>query len=54
MRLRTPGSKVVVEVVRGDLLIRLFVPLGDRGKSLELEVEGDEGDEGEFGPESDP
>lgn len=50
VRLRAPGSEVVVEVIRDDLLIRLFVPLGDRGKSLELEVEG----EGELRPESDP
>ncbi len=40
VRLRTPGSEVAVEVVRDDLLIRLFIPLGDRGESLDLDVEG--------------
>lgn len=38
VRLRAPGTEVPVEVVRGDQLIRLFIPLGDRGKALELEV----------------
>lgn len=41
VRLRAPGSEVIVEVVRDDLLIRLFIPLGDRGESLDLEVEGE-------------
>ena len=36
VRLRAPGTEVVVEVVRDDLLIRLFVPLGDRGESLDM------------------
>ena len=35
VRLRAPGSEVSVEVVRGDQLIRLFIPLGDRGESLD-------------------
>ena len=48
VRLRAPGSEVVVEVVRDDLLIRLFIPLGDRGESLDLEVEDD------IEPEVDP
>ena len=37
VRLRAPGTEVPVEVVRGDQLIRLFIPLGDRGKALDLE-----------------
>ena len=41
VRLRAPGTEVPVEVVRGDLLIRLFIPLGDRGASLEAEAGGD-------------
>lgn len=36
VRLRAPGTEVVVEVIRDDLLIRLFVPLGDRGESLDM------------------
>jgi S1-C subfamily serine protease len=51
VRLRAPGSEVAVEVVRGDLLIRLFIPLGDRGASLDAEVEPGEGD---ADPEVDP
>ena len=45
VRLRAPGSEVVVEVVRDDLLIRLFIPLGDRGESLDVELEADLEDE---------
>ena len=37
VRLRAPGTEVPVEVVRGDQLIRLFIPLGDRGEALDLE-----------------
>ena len=37
VRLRAPGTEVPVEVVRGDQVIRLFIPLGDRGAALELE-----------------
>ncbi len=37
VRLRAPGTEVPVEVVRGDQIIRLFIPLGDRGAALELE-----------------
>ncbi len=50
VRLRTPGSEVVVEVVRDDLLIRLFIPLGDRGESLDVLVEDEEGDDPEIDP----
>ena len=35
VRLRAPGTEVPVEVVRGDQLIRLFIPLGDRGLALD-------------------
>ena len=38
VRLRAPGTEVAVEVVRDDLLIRLFIPLGDRGDSLDVDV----------------
>ncbi len=41
VRLRAPGTEVAVEVVRDDLLIRLFIPLGDRGQSLEVDAGGD-------------
>ncbi|MCY3560045.1 MAG: trypsin-like peptidase domain-containing protein, partial [bacterium] len=37
VRLRAPGTEVPVEVVRGDQLIRLFIPLGDRSASLDVE-----------------
>ena len=37
VRLRAPGTEVPVDVVRGDQLIRLFIPLGDRGASLDLD-----------------
>ena len=36
VRLRAPGTEVPVEVVRGDQIIRLFIPLGDRGAALDL------------------
>ena len=39
VRLQAPGTEVEVEVVRDNLLIRLFVPLGDRGESLATEPE---------------
>lgn len=51
VRLRTPGTEVVVEVVRDDLLIRLFVPLGDRGESLDLPLDPSDGGPE---PETDP
>ena len=42
VRLRAPGTEVPVEVVRGDQLIRLFIPLGDRGLALDIDqVPGD-------------
>ena len=41
VRLRAPGTEVAVEVVRDDLLIRLFIPLGDRGASLDVDVGDD-------------
>ncbi len=41
VRLRAPGTEVTVEVVRDDLLIRLFIPLGDRGESLDVDTGGD-------------
>ena len=41
VRLRAPGTEVAVEVVRDDLLIRLFIPLGDRGSSLAVDAGGD-------------
>ena len=46
VRLRAPGTEVPVEVVRGDQLIRLFIPLGDRGEALDLEEPSE--------PESEP
>ena len=42
VRLRAPGTEVPVEVVRGDQLIRLFIPLGDRGEALDLEEAPDD------------
>ncbi|MCY3805058.1 MAG: trypsin-like peptidase domain-containing protein [bacterium] len=50
VRLRAPGTEVPVEVVRGDQLIRLFVPLGDRGASLDIEQVPDESLEPEIEP----
>ncbi|MCY3924109.1 MAG: trypsin-like peptidase domain-containing protein, partial [bacterium] len=50
VRLRAPGTEVPVEVVRGDQLIRLFIPLGDRGASLDLEVVPDESLEPDIEP----
>ena len=50
VRLRAPGTEVPVEVVRGDQLIRLFIPLGDRSASLEIEQGPDESLEPEIEP----
>lgn len=50
VRLRAPGTEVTVEVVRGDQLIRLFVPLGDRSTSLDIEQVPDESLEPEIEP----
>ena len=50
VRLRAPGTEVPVEVVRGDQLIRLFIPLGDRGEALDLAEFSDDLP----GPESEP
>ena len=50
VRLRAPGTEVPVEVVRGDQLIRLFIPLGDRGASLDIEQVPDESLESEIEP----
>ena len=49
VRLRAPGSEVPVDVVRGDQLIRLFIPLGDRGMALDTAVPA-EGQQGELEP----
>ena len=50
VRLRAPGTEVPVEVVRGELLIRLFIPLGDRGASLDIDQIPDEAPEFEIEP----
>lgn len=50
VRLRAPGTEVPVEVVRGDQLIRLFIPLGDRGASLDIEQVPDESLEPDIEP----
>ncbi len=51
VRLRAPGTEVPVEVVRGDQLIRLFIPLGDRVASLEEELDTSDED---LGPDVEP
>ncbi|MDE0652893.1 MAG: trypsin-like peptidase domain-containing protein [bacterium] len=50
VRLRAPGTEVRVEVVRGDQLIRLFIPLGDRSASLALQESSEESPEPEIEP----
>ena len=50
VRLQAPGTEVEVEVVRDDLLIRLFIPLGDRGESIPAEPEPEPEPEPEFEP----
>jgi len=50
VRLRAPGTEVPVEVIRGDQLIRLFIPLGDRSASLDIEQVPDESLEPEIEP----
>lgn len=50
VRLRAPGTEVTVEVVRDGQLIRLFVPLGDRSTSLDIEQVPDESLEPEIEP----
>ena len=50
VRLQAPGTEVEVEVVRDDLLIRLFIPLGDRGESIPAEPAPEPEPEPEFEP----